>query len=414
MIDMWRGVGWRVTAAKKFRGGSACATSDSISAMDMAALARVTSARLCSTISFRVAGIIAGIVLMLVVGFPGGSSALAVPAPQDERVPIDPTAGESPRDESSASEGGGDGSSRAVLEIPEIPIEDLRSASLDDAARFASRNRAAVVLTIAVVIGALLWMNGTLRAGGFKKTGLRKVDAHPAFVWLFAAMVVYLAWQTGAQLIAGLKWVQNGPAGDTLQRQGVMGLVGYAVGIAAGLGMLSLLARSGPEAGVKFRGGDVAIGLWAFLLAWPLVEGASILAVLVERWMSGESPSIAHPTLAQIVSSPNDPWRWVVIASVVLGAPIVEELVYRVFIQSAIIRVVGGVWPGVLITSCIFAAVHRVGGEGTAVPWVALAPIFVLGLAMGVAYERTKRVGVPIMMHIAFNAVNVGLAMSAH
>jgi membrane protease YdiL (CAAX protease family) len=227
-------------------------------------------------------------------------------------------------------------------------------------------------------------------------------------------MVVYLAWQTGAQVIAGLEWFKTGPAAETMQRQGVMGLVGYAVGIIAGVGMLHLLARSGPEAGVRFKGGDVLIGLWAFLLAWPLVEASSIGAVLVQQWMAGHAPSLAHPTLAQIVSSPNDPWRWVVIASVVLGAPIVEELVYRVFIQSAIVRVVGGVWPGVLITAAIFAGVHRVGGPDAAVPWVALAPIFVLGLAMGVAYERTKRVGVPIMMHIAFNAVNVGLAMATH
>jgi len=97
----------------------------------------------------------------------------------------------------------------------------------------------------------------------------------------------------------------------------------------------------------------------------------------------------------------------------VLGAPIVEELVYRVFIQSAIIRVIGGVWPGVLITAGIFAAVHRIGDPESAVPWVALAPIFVLGLAMGIAYERTKRVGVPILMHMAFNAVNVGMALAA-
>jgi membrane protease YdiL (CAAX protease family) len=178
--------------------------------------------------------------------------------------------------------------------------------------------------------------------------------------------------------------------------------------------MLHLLARSGPEAGVKFKAGDVMIGLWAFLLAWPLVEASSIGAVLVHQWMDGQAITLAHPTLAQIVSSPNDPWRWVVIASVVLGAPIVEELVYRVFIQSAIVRVVGGVWPGVLITAAIFAGVHRAGGAESAVPWVALAPIFVLGLAMGIAYERTKRVGVPIMMHIAFNAVNVGLAMATH
>lgn len=344
---------------------------------------------------------------------------------QDQHVPIDPTEGESRSVDRSRSvqrspaptpEAGGaaSGGSRAVIELPDIPIDELRSASVNDAVSFVSRYRSMVVLGLAALIIGLLWANGTLRPGGFKKVGLRKVDAHPAFMWMFAAMVVYLAWQTGAQLIAGMKWVQSGPAAETLQRQGVKGLVGYAVGIAAGLGMLHLLAKSGPESGVKFRGGDVWIGLWAFLLAWPVVAAASEAAVVVNEYLGGESPSLAHPTLAQIVESPNDPWRWVVIASVVLGAPIVEELVYRVFIQSAIVRVIGGVWPGVLVTAAIFAAVHRLGGDESAVPWVALAPIFVLGLAMGIAYERTKRVGVPIVMHIAFNAVNVGLAMSSH
>lgn len=283
---------------------------------------------------------------------------------------------------------------------------------MDDAAAFVSANRAAVILVVAATILVLLWINGTIRAGGFKKIGPRKVESHPAFMWLFAAMVVYLAWQTGAQVIAGMSWAQQGTAAETLQRQGVMGLVGYAIGIGAGLGMLHLLARSAPESGLKIRPGDVGIGLWAFVLAWPVVEAAGLGAVLLERSLGGEPPEIAHPLLAQIVDSPGDPWRWVVIASVVIGAPIVEELVYRVFIQSAIIRVIGGVWPGVLITAVIFALVHR-AGDGGGVPWVALAPIFVLGLAMGIAYERTKRVGVPILMHIAFNALNVGLALWA-
>lgn len=338
-------------------------------------------------------------------------------------MPIDPAAGEDSATRSRASDssdqgdaaGGesGGSSERSLIEIPVIPLDDLRNASVDDAVGFVQKYRAFVLLVLAAVICGVLWMNGTLRPGGFKKAGVRKVDAHPAFMWLFAAMVVYLAWQTGAQLIAGMKWVREGPAADTMQRQGVMSMVGYAVGIAAGLGMLHLLARSGPDSGVKFKVGDVWIGLWAFALAWPVVEASAIGATLVQQYMAGETPTIAHPTLAQIISSPNDPWRWVVIASVVLGAPIVEELVYRVFIQSAIIRVIGGVWPGVLITSVIFAAVHRLGDPENAVPWVALAPIFVLGLAMGIAYERTKRVGVPILMHMAFNAVNVGLALAA-
>lgn len=364
---------------------------------------------------------------MLGVPGVGGSGVLGpcVARAQDEHVPIDPSEGESrssasaetarqssPGSTESSGSTASQGGSRSLIEIPHVPLDELRNASVDDAVSFVTRYRPFVILVVAGAILALLWMNGTLRAGGFKKVGLRKVDAHPAFMWLFAAMVVYLAWQTGAQLIAGMKWVKEGPAADTLQRQGVMALVGYAVGIAAGLGMLHLLAKSGPESGVKFRVGDVWIGLWAFVLAWPVVEASGIGAVLVQGWLGGEAPTLAHPTLAQIVESPHDPWRWVVIASVVLGAPIVEELVYRVFIQSAIVRVIGGVWPGVLITAGIFAAVHRFGGEN-AVPWVALAPIFVLGLAMGIAFERTKRVGVPILMHMAFNAVNVGMALAA-
>ena len=333
-------------------------------------------------------------------------------------MPIDPSAGEdraqerTTPQESPSPAGSSSGSGGTAIEIPTIPIDELRNASVDDAVSFVQRYRPFVILALGGGIMALLWLNGTLRAGGFKKVGLRKVDAHPAFLWLFAAMVVYLAWQTGAQVIAGLKWVQEGPAAETLQRQGVMSMVGYAVGILAGVGMLHLLGKSAPESGVRFKMGDVGIGLWAFLIAWPIVEASGIGAMALQRYVAGEAPVVAHPTLAQIIASPEDPWRWVVIASVVLGAPIVEELVYRVFIQSAIIRVVGGVWPGVLITAVIFALVHR-AGDGGGVPWVAIVPIFVLGLAMGIAYERTQRVGVPILMHVAFNALNVGLALWA-
>ncbi|MCB9840206.1 MAG: CPBP family intramembrane metalloprotease [Phycisphaeraceae bacterium] len=315
-----------------------------------------------------------------------------------------------------AQDGSGAGSGASgggtTIRLPEIPVDEIRNARVEDAGAFVVANRSAVILAVAGVILALLFINGTIRKSGFKKIGPRKIEVHPAFMWLFAAMMVYLAWQTGAQLIAQMSWVQNGAAGQTLQRQGVMGLVGYAIGIAVGLGMLHLLARSAPDAGLRIRIGDLWIGLWAFALVWPIVEASSIIAVWVEQAIGEQTPQIAHPLLAQIVESPNDPWRWVVIASVVLGAPIVEELVYRVFIQSAIIRVIGGVWPGVLITAVIFALVHR-AGDGGGVPWVAIVPIFVLGLAMGIAYERTQRVGVPILMHVAFNALNVGLALWA-
>ena len=40
-------------------------------------------------------------------------------------------------------------------------------------------------------------------------------------------------------------------------------------------------------------------------------------------------------------------------------------------------------------------------------------PLFALGAGMGLAYERTRRLGVPIVMHMGFNAANIALAMQS-
>jgi membrane protease YdiL (CAAX protease family) len=69
-------------------------------------------------------------------------------------------------------------------------------------------------------------------------------------------------------------------------------------------------------------------------------------------------------------------------------------------------------WISILGTSTLFTLVHRMGQPP--VPWHALVPIFVLSVSMGVAYERTKRIGVPIAMHVCFNALNVALAWSGN
>src|SRR5690606_7255759 len=105
----------------------------------------------------------------------------------------------------------------------------------------------------------------------------------------------------------------------------------------------------------------------------------------------------------------DNPWVYAVIASAVLGAPIIEELTYRVFLQSALARALVDRLAAVLVTSALFALVHRVGAAP--VPWHAIAPIFALGLAAGIAYERPARPLVPIVMHAAFNATNVALAL---
>ena len=36
---------------------------------------------------------------------------------------------------------------------------------------------------------------------------------------------------------------------------------------------------------------------------------------------------------------------------------------------------------------------------------------FVLSIGLGIAFERTKRIGVPILMHVLFNAGNVAITL---
>lgn len=94
-----------------------------------------------------------------------------------------------------------------------------------------------------------------------------------------------------------------------------------------------------------------------------------------------------------------------------VGAPLVEELIYRVFLQSSIARATGLPWIGILVAAVVFAVAHAVGPAEQRIPWYAAVPIGVLGLACGLAYERTKRLLVPITMHAAFNAMNIAMAM---
>ena len=103
-----------------------------------------------------------------------------------------------------------------------------------------------------------------------------------------------------------------------------------------------------------------------------------------------------------------DEWNWALIAAIVVLVPIVEELIYRVFIQSAFLRIVRSRWIAVFLTSFVFVLAHwgvlPEGGKH------ALAPLFVLSVALGAAYERTGRLGVPMVMHAAFNTLNIVLA----
>ena len=226
-------------------------------------------------------------------------------------------------------------------------------------------------------------------------------------------------------MVAGLLAALAGErcfGGDAVAVKGFAALVTYALAIAGAAVVLRVLRRGrgaramgagdgdGREGSFAVRVADVPRGVVAFVLAAPVIVAVSLAAVMAARAVSGKAPEpVAHDLLRLILDNRAIPWAWCLAAAAVVGAPIVEEVTYRGLLQSALLKATGRARVSIVATSALFALAHLPAGAG--VPYHALATLFVLSVCMGLAYEVTRSLCVPVMMHVCFNAANVVLAL---
>jgi membrane protease YdiL (CAAX protease family) len=138
------------------------------------------------------------------------------------------------------------------------------------------------------------------------------------------------------------------------------------------------------------------------------VACAGAAGAVLTRLMTGTFPdTVAHVTIESMLANDSGIALWAMSALVVLGAPILEELTYRGFVQEALRRAGVRPWPAVVVTSLLFAVMHM-----SAVPAHGLFALFVLSLGIGWAFERTGRLTASIVMHAAFNLGNLTLALT--
>lgn len=282
-----------------------------------------------------------------------------------------------------------------------------------------------IVVLLAAGCLAGLWVRDVIRPGSMARLKARGATgglgplapvgpAEPAVAvqWLMLGLGLYML-QLVAMTLAMAVFGVTGPSTDAgALRPGVLaGLSAYAVSGAAGLAALGFMAGRGAIAGSGpsglVRAGMVGVG--GLVVMVPILLGGSMGAVWLAGLIAGSPPDpIAHGTLRVIVQS-TDPWKWGLIATAVLGAPVIEEVVYRGCLQSAVTRATGSAWVGVVLVSGLFAVVHL--GGSAAVPWHALVPLFVLGVGLGILTARTGRILPAIVAHAGFNALNVAVAM---
>jgi membrane protease YdiL (CAAX protease family) len=267
-----------------------------------------------------------------------------------------------------------------------------------------------VMLIAAPLSIAALWARGYVGPGSLSKKLAPPASTQHWTALLMSALMVYLACGIGAQLVMRdvLPWPQV-VVKESNAGRGAIALGFHGFGIPAALTLAVLASAKGLSS--IFRARDLWIGLASFAAIYPLVLASSTALTFILTRLQGEAPNpIQHEALNRIVSDPSDPWVRVIIASAVIGAPIVEEIMYRMLLQTALIQACRNAWTGIALTSVLFALSHLGGG---AVPWHATIPLFVLSVGLGVLQVRTGRVGPCIVVHMVFNAVNVGLTLAA-
>lgn len=297
-----------------------------------------------------------------------------------------------------------------------------------------------VLLAAAACSAVWLWRRDVFRPGSLDRRCALGQLRNPATVgpgvWLAGAVGVFLAAAlAGGGMAAMLGVTSAEQASREIEVGAVIDVATYCVAAVVAVICIALMRQTARVAGASPRDlglamarKDALAGLGGLLLVLPLCAAAGIVSSQVARLLDQQPDPVAHTALRQIVDNRASWGAWMRAGMAILGAPAMEELIYRVFVQSAIIsglarirwgRTHHGDRPaangmdicwGIVLTSVIFLLPHS-AAVGGPVSWHALPSLAVLSVALGVIYERTRSPLAPIVMHAGFNAVNVALAV---
>jgi membrane protease YdiL (CAAX protease family) len=226
-------------------------------------------------------------------------------------------------------------------------------------------------------------------------SGLVPGRPRPAHRWNGAeVLAVCLAPFVLFTLLAALLG-QQGIFASLILNELVFGLTGalalaLAVPRAQGLASLGLAA---PVPRRAFLAAPLVYVPWFFV---ALALGSAWARLCRARGWEEE-----QETLLQVMSL-QGPELLVALAIAILLGPLLEELLFRGFLQSALAQSLGE--RGALVaSSAVFAALHGVAG---------LPVLFLLSLFLGWLQLRTRCLWVPWSAHALNNAVTLGLALA--
>ena len=139
---------------------------------------------------------------------------------------------------------------------------------------------------------------------------------------------------------------------------------------------------------------QIAIGLVAYICMLPLYILVLLVLTQIVQFFDYQPPV---QTPVQVLYK-EESMRLVLLFGVFMGivGPFFEEVLFRGFLYQALRKRTGVLW-GIVLTSVIFAVLH--------VHWIALFPIFLLGVILNLLFEKTGSILPGVVMHMTHNMV---------
>jgi membrane protease YdiL (CAAX protease family) len=161
------------------------------------------------------------------------------------------------------------------------------------------------------------------------------------------------------------------------------------------------------------------------LAVWPLIMGTIIMTQFIGEQIWGQDYQMQrHQELELIAEYPQLLLRVAIVVVAAVMAPLLEELLFRGLVQTMIRSLLDSVrsvpvraysnerltaslptpWLAIAASSGLFTLMHADPGH-----WPAL---FILGVCMGYAYEKSGSLFRPIFIHAIFNTASITAALS--
>lgn len=164
-----------------------------------------------------------------------------------------------------------------------------------------------------------------------------------------------------------------------------------------------ILRRSSEE---HFFVEDVQAAAFAWVMAFPLVL---FIGQALEGLMTAifKIPAFPDQIAVKFLKSTFHEPVYLMLAtlSIVLFAPLIEEILFRGFLQSFIRQHLDSK-QAILITSICFALFHYSSSQGWGNISI-IVSLFVLSLFLGYIYEKQGSIAAPMLLHSGFNTISV-------